>query len=284
MQVAAAMTTYRTSRTREMEIGGKGLFLVMCLLGLVRRSLPSMPLPLVGRSVGDQGSYLCTSLWLPGLCRRADSGMGASAVDDSTRGAVTAARKLLDLVKLKPGESPTRYKVLQAYAMMALHEKPDIEQALRHLLEMAARDRDHVPVLLALATAFLLLGQTAKARNQLKRISKLPYRPANADEFERRDVRASAAVGRDRGPCARAGRPFSLLCPCRARDPPRRRLLPEQVLAAPGRHLHEVRQVRLGPGALQQVPEAQQGLRQGVGVLGADARARERLQGRGRAL
>jgi tetratricopeptide repeat protein 21B len=42
-----------------------------------------------------------------------------------------------------------------------------------------------VPVLLAMATGFMMLKQTPKARNQLKRVQKIQYKPDEAEEFER---------------------------------------------------------------------------------------------------
>lgn len=51
---------------------------------------------------------------------------------------------------------------------MASKARPDIEAAVGQLLDLASADANDVPVLLALAHGFLLLKQTAKARNQLK--------------------------------------------------------------------------------------------------------------------
>ncbi|PNH02041.1 Tetratricopeptide repeat protein 21B, partial [Tetrabaena socialis] len=46
-------------------------------------------------------------------------------------------------------------------------------------------DPNNVPVLLAMATGFMMLKQTPKARNQLKRVQKIQYKPDEAEEFER---------------------------------------------------------------------------------------------------
>jgi tetratricopeptide repeat protein 21B len=53
---------------------------------------------------------------------------------------------------------------------MASKRRADVEAALSKLLDMAAADANNVPVLLALAYGFLLIKQTPKARNQLKRV------------------------------------------------------------------------------------------------------------------
>lgn len=45
--------------------------------------------------------------------------------------------------------------------------------------------KDHVPALLGTATAYMILKQTPRARNQLKRISKMTWNPIDAEEFEK---------------------------------------------------------------------------------------------------
>ena len=50
---------------------------------------------------------------------------------------------------------------------MATGAQDQIELAVGQLLEVAAADRDNVPVVLALATGFMLLRQTPKARQAL---------------------------------------------------------------------------------------------------------------------
>ena len=58
-------------------------------------------------------------------------------------------------------------QVLSCYALMATGAQDQIELAVGQLLEGAAADRDNVPVVLALATGFMLLRQTPKARQAL---------------------------------------------------------------------------------------------------------------------
>lgn len=59
-------------------------------------------------------------------------------------------------------------QVLSAYIQMASKARGDIEAAVGQLLDLANTDANNVPVLMGLAHGFLLLKQTAKARNQLK--------------------------------------------------------------------------------------------------------------------
>lgn len=63
---------------------------------------------------------------------------------------------------------PRPAQVLSAYIQMASKAHGDAETAVGQLLDLANNDANNVPVLMALAHGFLLLKQTAKARNQLK--------------------------------------------------------------------------------------------------------------------
>ncbi|MEW5313286.1 MAG: hypothetical protein WDW38_004868 [Sanguina aurantia] len=100
------------------------------------------------------------------------------------REAVNTARSLLSQVRPQDTQSQ-RFKVLECYAMMASKDKAEVEGALNRLLDMANIDPNNVPVLLAMATGFMMLKQTPKARNQLKRVQKVQYKPDEAEEFER---------------------------------------------------------------------------------------------------
>lgn len=42
-----------------------------------------------------------------------------------------------------------------------------------------------MPALLAMATAYMILKQTPRARNQLKRVAKMNWSIVDADEFEK---------------------------------------------------------------------------------------------------
>jgi tetratricopeptide repeat protein 21B len=105
---------------------------------------------------------------------------GPSQVENTDH--IRAAEKLLCEVRRR--QDP-RHRVLEAYVLIATKTKANIDSALGMLLEIVNDDHDSVPALLAMATCFMLLKQTPKARNQLKRVSKLPFNSAEADEFER---------------------------------------------------------------------------------------------------
>jgi len=68
-----------------------------------------------------------------------------------SREAVMTARSLLAQMRLSDTHS-TRYRVLEAYAMMAGRNGAEVEAALGKLLDMANADPNSVPVLLAMAS------------------------------------------------------------------------------------------------------------------------------------
>nr|XP_006812059.1 PREDICTED: tetratricopeptide repeat protein 21B-like [Saccoglossus kowalevskii] len=103
---------------------------------------------------------------------------------DSEALAVRTAEKLLKELKPKPGS--VKHTVLENYATMATKSKPSIEKALSAFMEIATDERDHVPALLGMATAYMMLKQTPRARNQLKRIAKMNWNSVDAEEFEKR--------------------------------------------------------------------------------------------------
>ena len=94
---------------------------------------------------------------------------------------ISAASVLIKEIK---NHSSIEKEVLESYILMASKSKPDIDKALEKLISMSPGNQDNVPVLLAMATAFSLLKQTPKARNQLKRIAKMNYSVDDAEAFE----------------------------------------------------------------------------------------------------
>ena len=58
-----------------------------------------------------------------------------------------------------------------------------VEKAVTHLSDMIAQEKDHVGVLSACATGLMVLKQVPRARNHLKRVSKLPWSYGTADDY-----------------------------------------------------------------------------------------------------
>jgi len=110
------------------------------------------------------------ALWEDGESKDADEG-------------IRVAEKLLRELPNTP--LTPKQKVLQAYTLMAKKNKASMDAAMGRLDEILSADRDHVPALLALSTALMIQNSTAKARNQLKRIARMPYDQNLGDEFVR---------------------------------------------------------------------------------------------------
>ena len=73
--------------------------------------------------------------------------------------------------------------MLEAYVLIVSKNRVNLEQAVQQLGAILSENANDVRALLALATALMVLKQTPKARNQLKRIAKMPYNSELADQF-----------------------------------------------------------------------------------------------------
>ncbi|KAM7105392.1 tetratricopeptide repeat protein 21B [Molossus nigricans] len=104
---------------------------------------------------------------------------------ESVQLAVRTAEKLLKELKPQTAEGHVQLRVLENYCRMATKQKPNVEQALNTFTEIATSEKDHIPALLGMATAYMILKQTPRARNQLKRIAKMNWNPVDAEDFER---------------------------------------------------------------------------------------------------
>ncbi|KAM5325686.1 tetratricopeptide repeat protein 21B [Glossophaga mutica] len=104
---------------------------------------------------------------------------------ESVQLAVRTAEKLLKELKPQTVEGHIQLRVLENYCLMAAKQKSAVEQALNAFTEIATAEKDHIPALLGMATAYMILKQTPRARNQLKRIAKMNWNPIDAEDFER---------------------------------------------------------------------------------------------------
>ncbi|XP_072174244.1 tetratricopeptide repeat protein 21B-like [Diadema setosum] len=103
---------------------------------------------------------------------------------DSEQVAARTAEKLIK--ELKPKEGSDTHLILEIYTLMANKTKANIEKALSAFMELvSSSERENVPALLGVATAYMMLKQTPRARNQLKRIAKMEWNPVDAEEFEK---------------------------------------------------------------------------------------------------
>lgn len=104
---------------------------------------------------------------------------------ESEQLAVRTAEKLLKELKPQTPGGHIQLRILENYCFLATKQKANVEKALTVFTEIANNEKDHVPALLAMATAYMILKQTPRARNQLKRIAKMNWSIVDADEFEK---------------------------------------------------------------------------------------------------
>ncbi|XP_064419793.1 tetratricopeptide repeat protein 21B [Latimeria chalumnae] len=104
---------------------------------------------------------------------------------ESEQLAVRTAEKLLKELKPQTPQGHFQLRILENYCFMATKQKANVERALTAFTEIATVEKDHIPALLGMATAYMILKQTPKARNQLKRIAKMNWNAIDAEDFEK---------------------------------------------------------------------------------------------------
>uniref|UniRef100_A0A8C3VMN8 Tetratricopeptide repeat protein 21B n=1 Tax=Catagonus wagneri TaxID=51154 RepID=A0A8C3VMN8_9CETA len=109
----------------------------------------------------------------------------SSEKQESVQLAVRTAEKLLKELKPQTVDGHVQLRIMENYCLMATKQKSNVEQALNTFTEIATSEKDHIPALLGMATAYMILKQTPRARNQLKRIAKMNWNPVDAEDFER---------------------------------------------------------------------------------------------------
>ena len=77
------------------------------------------------------------------------------------------------------------HTLLQCYILFASKQKLVIENSITKLLGILEKEKENVAVLVCLAVGYMLLKQPPRARNQLKRISKMDWNGNEAESFER---------------------------------------------------------------------------------------------------
>ena len=79
------------------------------------------------------------------------------------------------------------HRLLSNFFLLATKQKSNIEKALQDCTSLASQDalRDHVGPALGMAMAHILLKQTPRARNHLKRVSKNTWTFEDAEYLER---------------------------------------------------------------------------------------------------
>ncbi|NP_001085105.1 tetratricopeptide repeat protein 21B [Xenopus laevis] len=98
---------------------------------------------------------------------------------------VRTAEKLLKEFHPRTLNGRNQLALLQNHCLMATKDKANVETALSAFTEMATSEKDNVCAILAVAQAYMILRQTPRARNQLKRLSKVPWSLADAEDLEK---------------------------------------------------------------------------------------------------
>ncbi|CAK8690557.1 unnamed protein product [Clavelina lepadiformis] len=88
------------------------------------------------------------------------------------------------LVKEFKSSDPFKAQVLDNMVLVSTKHKPNAERALANFLDICQNKKDYVPALLGMAIAYQILKQIPRARNQLKRISKMQWTSEEAEYFE----------------------------------------------------------------------------------------------------
>ena len=110
---------------------------------------------------------------------RGQAAKGATSREESS----DVALSLLEGVPSK--QRTRRHQVLQAYALMVRGEPRATEEAHRVLAALFTEDKGFVPAVAAMATLQLLQGDTAKAKNSLKHLTRLPFDSDESEDFVR---------------------------------------------------------------------------------------------------
>lgn len=105
---------------------------------------------------------------------------------ENNRGEAQEAQDVIESLMREPPMLPhTKHdEILLCYGKLMTREKNDIDYVLRKCLKIIEQERQFVPALLCMSVALKMINQVGKARNQLKRICKIPYRRIYSREFE----------------------------------------------------------------------------------------------------
>lgn len=93
-------------------------------------------------------------------------------------------------LKPRPGgidDEALRHRLLGNFLLLATKQKTNIERALEDFTSIASQDafKEHIGPILGVASSYILLKQSQRARNQLKRVSKSMWTFEDAEYLER---------------------------------------------------------------------------------------------------
>ncbi|XP_076761732.1 tetratricopeptide repeat protein 21B [Xylocopa sonorina] len=107
--------------------------------------------------------------------------------DSRTMAVKTAYRLLQELNPKGSAHEMLTHRLLTNFFLLATKQKSNVEKALQDCTALASQEalRDHVGPALGMAMAHILLKQTPRARNHLKRVSKNTWTFEDAEYLER---------------------------------------------------------------------------------------------------
>ncbi|XP_027210397.1 tetratricopeptide repeat protein 21B-like isoform X1 [Penaeus vannamei] len=116
-----------------------------------------------------------------------DSEVNQSGARDTLDMAIRTADKLLKELSPKPGDQQVSHQILSNFLLLATKQKANAERALQDFMNIASQEsyKNHVGAILGMATAYMILKQTPRARNQLKRVAKSIWNFEDAEYLER---------------------------------------------------------------------------------------------------
>lgn len=111
-------------------------------------------------------------------------------VKDSRIMALRTAERLLNELKPRPGgldNEALNHRLLKNFLALASRQKTNVEMALTDFTAIAQQDeyKEHVGPILGMSSAYILLKQSQRARNQLKRVAKHMWTFEDAENLER---------------------------------------------------------------------------------------------------
>jgi tetratricopeptide repeat protein 21B len=98
-------------------------------------------------------------------------------------GSLRVAARLLDDIPFTSRKLLPRWDALRCYVLIASRDKLQVEEAISRLTGLLGRNESSPSLLLALATAFMVSQQPQKARNEVKKLLKLPFDTSITEEF-----------------------------------------------------------------------------------------------------
>ena len=112
-----------------------------------------------------------------------DNGGANAERSDNEHAGLRTAQKLLHELKPKPGD--LKAMVLENMALIGTKNKSNVEKALAALMDVVTNEREHIGALYGVAAAYMVMKQTPRARNQLKRIQKATWTMEDAEDLEK---------------------------------------------------------------------------------------------------